>query len=150
MDTMPEACGRRFDEALLSGFVDGVLTQADQQRVRVHVEDCVVCRSEVDEMLRLKEVTMSSQFRVPADDQWSETPRGGTSRLVFGVGWLLIVVWLAGVTTFGLWQFWTSDEPILGKLMAVAFPSGIVLLFLSVLIDRIRAMRTDRYRGVQK
>ena len=69
---------------------------------------------------------------------------------MFGLGWLLIVVWLAGVSAFGLWQFWTSDEPILGKLMAVAVPSGMVLLFLSVLIDRIKAMRTDRYRGVQK
>lgn len=147
---MPEACGRRFDEALLSGFVDGVLTQADEQRVRVHVEDCAVCRREVEEMSRLKEVTMSSQFRMPADDQWSEAPRGGTSRLAFGVGWLLIAVWLVGVTAFGLWQFWTSGGPILGKLMAVAFPSGIALLLLSVLIDRLRAMRTDRYRRVQK
>jgi Putative zinc-finger len=150
MDTMPEACGRRFDEALLSGFVDRVLTQADEQSVRVHVEDCAVCRREVEEMSRLKEVTMSSQFKMPADHQWSEAPRGGTSRLAFGVGWSLIVVWLAGVTGFGLWEFWTSDGPILGKLIAVAVPSGIVLLFLSVLIDRLKAMRTDRYRRVQK
>jgi anti-sigma factor RsiW len=147
---MPETCGRRFDEAMLSGFVDGALTQADEQRVRVHVEDCAVCRREVEEMSRLKEVTMSSQFRVPADDQWSETPRGGTSRLAFGLGWLLMVAWLAGVTAVGVWEFWTSDGPILGKLMAVAVTSGIALLFLSVLIDRLKAMRTDRYRGVQK
>jgi predicted anti-sigma-YlaC factor YlaD len=147
---MPEACGRRFDEALLSGFVDGELTQADEQRVRVHVEDCAVCRTTVDEMSRLKEVTMSSQFRMPADDQWSEAPRGAASGLAFGVGWLLIVVYLVGVTAFGLWQFWTSDEPILGKLVAVAVPSGFVLLFLSVLIDRLKAMRTDRYRRVQR
>lgn len=147
---MPEACGRRFDEALLSGFVDGVLMQADEQRVRTHIEDCAVCRREVEEMLRLKEVTMSSRFKMPADDQWSEAPRGGTSRLAFGVGWLLIVVWLAGVTAFGVWQFLTSGGPILEKLVAVAFPSGIALLFLSVLIDRLRAIRTDRYRGVQK
>jgi predicted anti-sigma-YlaC factor YlaD len=150
MDTMPEACGRRFDEALLSGFVDGALTQADEQRVRVHVEDCAACRMEVEGMLRLREVTMSSQFRTPADDQWSEVPRGRVSALSFGVGWLVIVVYLAGITAFGLWQFWTSDEPILGKLVAVAVPTGIALLFLSVLIDRLKAMRTDRYRRVQK
>jgi anti-sigma factor RsiW len=147
---MPEACGRRFDEALLSGFVDGVLTQSDDQRVRVHVEDCAACRMEVEEMQRLKEVTMSSQFKTPANDQWSEAPRGGASRAAFGVGWSLIMAYLAGMTAFALWQFWTSDRPILGKLVAVAIPSGLALLFVSVLIDRLRAMRTDRYRRVEK
>jgi anti-sigma factor RsiW len=150
MGTMPEGCGRRFDAALLSGFVDGVLTQADEQRVRVHIEDCAVCRREVEEMSRLMEVTMSSEFKMPADDQWSEAPRGRTSRLAFGIGWLLIVVWIAGVAAVGMWEFWTSDGPILAKMASAAVASGIALLFLSVLIDRLRTMRTDRYRRVQK
>ena len=43
---MPEPCGRTFDGALLSGFLDGALTQADEQRVRVHLEDCETCRAQ--------------------------------------------------------------------------------------------------------
>ena len=33
---MPEPCGRAFDEALLSGYLDDALVQGDEQRVRVH------------------------------------------------------------------------------------------------------------------
>lgn len=36
------------------------------------------------------------------------------------------------------------------QLVAFVPLSGIVLLLVSVLIDRLKAMRTDRYREVQK
>jgi anti-sigma factor RsiW len=147
---MPERCARTFDEALLSGYVDGALTQADEQRVRVHVEDCEACRRQVEGMQQVREVTMSSQFKVPADDQWSEAPRGAASWLAFGLGWTFLIVWVSIVGGFALWQFWTSDGPIGAKLLAFAPASGIALLFLSVLIDRLKAMRTDPYRRVQK
>ena len=77
---MSERCGRNFDEALLSGYLDRGLTQLDEQRVRVHLEDCETCRAAVDEMKRLREVTMSTEFDVPTDDQWSEIPRSRASR----------------------------------------------------------------------
>jgi hypothetical protein len=147
---MPEPCGRTFDAALLSGYIDRVLTQADEQRVRVHIEDCSSCRAEVEEMARLKEVTMSSRFQVPADDQWSEKPRGVASGLAFGLGWTFVLVWGAAVGAFALWSFVISEEDLGTKLMTFAPVAGIVLLFLSVLIDRLKAMKTDRYRGVQK
>jgi anti-sigma factor RsiW len=147
---MPERCARTFDEALLSGYVDGELTQGDEQRVRVHIADCAVCRTQVAQMQQVREVTMTSRFKVPADDQWSEAPRGGASRLAFGLGWTFVVVWASIVGSYALWAFWTSDGPIGAKLLAFAPLSGAVLLFLSVLIDRLKAMRTDPYRRVQK
>jgi anti-sigma factor RsiW len=147
---MPERCARTFDEALLSGYVDGELTQADEQRVRVHVEDCADCRRQVEEMQQVREVTMSSRFNVPADDQWTEAPRGTASRLAFGLGWTFLIVWASIVGGYALWEFWTSDGPIVGKLVAFVPASAAVLLFLSVLIDRVKAMRTDPYRRVQK
>jgi anti-sigma factor RsiW len=147
---MPERCTRTFDESLLSGYVDGELTQGDAQRVRVHVEDCAACRKQVEEMQHVREVTMSSRFKVPGDDQWSEAPRGAASWLAFGLGWTFLVVWASIVGGYALWEFWTSDGPIGAKLLAFAPTSAAVLLFLSVLIDRLKAMRTDPYRRVQK
>jgi anti-sigma factor RsiW len=147
---MPERCTRTFDEALLSGYVDGELTQSDEQRVRLHIEDCAACRTLVEEVQHVREVTMSSQFKVPAGDQWSEAPRGGTSRLAFGLGWTFLIVWASIVGGYALWEFWTSDGPFIAKLLAFAPASGVALLFLSVLIDRLKAMRTDPYRRVQK
>ena len=147
---MNDKCQRPFDEALLTGYLDQVLTQEDEQRVRLHLEDCAGCRSLVDDLSEMREVTMTTQFEVPTDDQWSEAPRGPASGLAFGLGWLILIIWLVGVSGFAIGHLWSGPETLTEKLLAFGAISGFVLIFLSVLIDRIRAARTDRYRGVKK
>ena len=143
-------CGRAFDEALLTGFVDGALTQADEQRVRIHLEDCRECRTTVDDLQENREVTMTSQFETPPDDQWDETPRGLFSGLSFGIGWLMILAWAAVMASFAVWQILTGPENLLVKLLFFGGLSGFALLLLSVVIDRLKVLPTDRYRGVKK
>ena len=47
-----------FDETSISGYLDGELTQRDDQRVRLHLEDCAECRAIADGMRKMKEATM--------------------------------------------------------------------------------------------
>ena len=147
---MAERCGRGFDGALLSGWLDRALTQADEQRVRVHLEDCETCRAQVEQMRRFRETIMSTTFDVPPDDQWSEQPRSHASRLSFGAGWIVLVGWALALAGYAAWELWTSDEPLVGKLIAFGGWTGFGLLFLGVLLDRLKAMKTDRYREVEK
>ena len=121
---MPEQCGRGFEGALLSGYLDGALTQADEQRVRVHLEDCGTCRAQVEQMRRFREVIMSTKFDVPPDDQWSEQPRSTASRLSFGAGWTIVAVWALALGGYAAWELWTSDEPLAGKLV-VLLPGSV-------------------------
>jgi len=60
------------------------------------------------------------------------------------------VIWLVGLSAFGLWQFITSPENLLEKLLVVGGVAGFVLLFVSILLDRLKDSKTDRYRRVQK
>lgn len=105
---MTARCGRTFDEILLSGYIDGTLTQSEEQRVRIHLEDCPVRRRAVAEMAGLREVAMSSQFRMPLETEWSENPRTGGSRLSFGLGWLLLLVWALAIGAFALADLWRT------------------------------------------
>jgi len=93
---------------------------------------------------------MTTQFKTPADDAWDERPRGMASTLSFGAGWILVAVWLAGITGFWLWQLATGPDDLLAKVLIFSGLSAVGLLFLSVLIDRIKTYGTDRYRKVQK
>jgi len=150
---MPDRCGRTFDEVLLSGYLDVALTQSDEQRVRLHLEDCPVCRGQVDEMRALRETTLGSRFRAPGDEEWREVPRTGGSRLSRRLGWTLVLagaVGLGGAGLYGAWLFLAADGPWLPRALAVAGWGGGGLLLLSVLLDRLRAMKTDRYREVQR
>jgi predicted anti-sigma-YlaC factor YlaD len=147
---MPEVCSRSFDERLLSGYLDGELTQAESQRVRLHLEDCATCRGLHQQLLLMKEASMSTPFATPDDEQWDERPRSATSRLFRGSGWLFVVAWLVGSLGFALWTFLTEPGELLAKLMVVSAGLGIGLLFLSVLLDRLRSYKSDRYRRVEK
>ena len=147
---MPETCSRSFEESLLSGYLDGALTQGDAQRVRIHLEDCPSCRELVADMKRIREATMTTPFTVPTDEQWDERPRGAFSRSAFTLGWLFLIVWIVGVVGFALGHAWAGTQTLIEKLLIFGGVSGVVFLFLSVLVDRLKNRQTDRYREVEK
>ena len=147
---MPEPCGRAFDEALLSGYLDDALIQGDDQRVRVHLEDCATCRTLVEELAALRETTMGSTFETPRDEEWAEAPRTRASGLIRGLGWPLVIAWATLVVGYALWEGWLESENLIERLMLVGGVSGFALLLLGVLVDRLKAMKTDRYLEVQK
>jgi predicted anti-sigma-YlaC factor YlaD len=147
---MTERCQTSFDEKLISGHLDGELTQAADQRVRIHLETCDHCRNLYEELRTMREATMSTQFVEPSDEQWNERPRGTASLLSRSLGWMLAIVWLVAVTGFGLWHAWHDTEGLFERLLVFGGLAAFGLLLLSVLVDRIRISRTDRYREVEK
>ncbi len=147
---MAENCTRAFDEELISGYLDGALPQVQSQKVRLHVEDCGACRNLLTELKTLRETAMSTRFHGPADDEWPELPRTVPSRFSRKAGWVVLVAWLVVVTCLALWRFLTQAGNPLEIFLALGLPGGILLLFLSVLMDRLRDLKTDRYRGVHR
>lgn len=143
-------CGRRFAEELLSGYLDRALTQGDEQRVRLHLEDCAACRRLVGELEELRQAARATRFTQPPDDLWDERPRGLTSRLLRGGGWLLLITWLVAMTAFATWTLATSPESLWLKLLIFGGATGTALLLLSVLVDRLRTLPFDRYRRIQR
>lgn len=139
-----------FDEELISGYLDGELSQGQEQRVRVHLEDCPECRAMAEELNRLKEVTMTTEFRVPDDTQWDETPRGRGSGFFRNFGWLILVAWIVGTLGYGLFQMATDTDELFEVVIVFGAWLGFGLVFLSVLIDRLKTRKTDRYRRVEK
>lgn len=147
---MTKTCAADFEESLLSGYVDGELTQQNEQRVRLHLEGCESCAGLLRDLEELRSATRGTRFRVPPDDQWSELPRSGTSFLLRRVGWLLLIGWLLAAGGFGLWKLAQAPVDPWQLLLGLGIYAGIGLLFLSVLLDRIKARKTDRYRRVEK
>jgi anti-sigma factor RsiW len=143
-------CGRRFPEEQLTGYLDGVLTQSDEQRVRLHLEDCPSCRAQLAELAALREAALSTRFSVPADDQWDERPRTALGLAARRTGFVLLALWLLAVSAVGLWGLASGPETALEKTLVFGGLAAAALLFVSVLSDRLRTLPGDRYRGVQK
>lgn len=147
---MKGSCPRAFDETLISGFLDDELTQAAEQKTRLHIEECAHCRDLLEELRTMREATMTTDFSVPDDDQWDERPRTVGSRFFRGAGWLVIVIWLAVVAVYGGWQLWTAAINPIERIIVFGGLSAVAMLFVSVLLDRLDAARTDRYREVER
>ena len=118
--------------------------------MRVHLEGCVSCRALLDELTSMRDATMSSTFELPRDEEWSETPRTGTSRLLRGLGWRLLTAWIVVVVGFGLWETWQDADNLFERVLLVGGVSGVSLILVSVFLDRRNAMKTDRYREVRR
>ena len=147
---MAERCPASFDETMISGHLDGELTQAAEQKVRIHLEDCKHCRTVLGELRTLREATMSTEFHKPDDSQWNEGPKTGMSLIARGTGWIVAVIWAVFLTGYALWQFWQGSANLVERILVFGGLSALVLLFTSVLLDRLRASRTDPYREVEK
>ncbi len=139
-----------FDEVLLSGYLDGELTQGEEQRVRLRLEEDAEARSLLGELEQIRAAARSTELPAPSDAQWDEAPRDAASRWMRRTGWtavLLIVAVLAGLAG---WAWWTAPESPGMKLLAAGIVAGPLLLLGSVWRDRVRVGRTDRYRRVKK
>jgi anti-sigma factor RsiW len=138
-----------FDEALLSGYLDGELTQEEAQRARIHLEDCATCQETASEMSRIREATMDSQFHAPQDMQWDESPRGAASRVLRNAGLVIGLAWLLGIVVYLIVEL-AGSEDVLGVLLVAGFVLSAGLILASAFLDRREARKTDRYRRVEK
>lgn len=142
---------RSIPEELLSGYLDGTLVQQDEQRARRLLEESGEARTLFEDLKTVRQAARGTTFRRPEDFQFAEAPRTRLTAILRVSGFGLVAIWTAALTGYGLWSFTQSaDETLWEKLIVFGLLFGIVLAFLSVLIDRLRDAREDPYRRVQK
>ncbi|MEM8962359.1 MAG: hypothetical protein AAGD38_12830 [Acidobacteriota bacterium] len=139
-----------IDEELVSGYLDGALTHTQAQRVRLLIEDDPDTRMLFEELRALRDTARSTKFHLPADEDWPELPSTRSSWVARKLGWTVTIVWLSVVTIYALWRFLSETGDPLEIFLVLGLPGGFLLLFLSVLLDRLKALKNDRYRNIHR
>ena len=138
-------------EVLLSGYLDGELTQQERQKVRVYLERDERYREIMAELERLKTETERLHYEEPSSGDWKTMEKSLVLDVSRGLGWIILSIWAVALTSYGLWELAAApDEPLTGKLLVFVFFLGVALLFCSVLTQRMRESRTDKYKEVYK
>ena len=137
---MTRSCERPFDESLLSGYLDHALPQREAQKIRIHLEDCSECKSLYEELGTLREAARTTIFKEPDESEWPELPKTAVSRFSRSLGWLLLLSWLVIVSGLSLYRFLSQAGDPLEVFLVLGLPGGFVLLFVSVLLDRLREL----------
>lgn len=137
-------------DAMLSGYLDNELTQGDRQRVELHLESCSKCRHAVEELSRLQTAVGELSFDEMSQQDWREIMDKVTVQASRGTGWVLYVVGLIVICGYSAFAFFSDDTvPALIKSGIAAVLGGLILLFVSVLRERMVDRRTDKYEDVR-
>ncbi len=136
---------------LLSGYIDSELTQQDRQRVQLHCEKCRECSEQLAELQALRGQIAESTLSEVGQDIWRERTNDVTARTSRGIGWLALiggVLLAAGLAIYEFVKEMGSMSP-LSILIIGGIYGGLLLLFISVLRQRLVERRTDRYKDVE-
>lgn len=144
------AGGSGHVEALLSGYLDGELTQQQSQRVDVHVSSCAECRDRLSDLAELRQRVSGARLSPVQEDAWRENMNDMVVKVSRGLGWLLFLGGLLLVAGLGIYQFVIDTAAGWGvKLVISAVYLGLGALLVSVLRQRLVERKTDKYKDVE-
>ncbi len=135
---------------LLSGYIDGELTQQQRQRVDIHCDSCERCRRELEELRKLRERVGKSRLSEYGEDRWRESMNETGVRTSRGIRWLLLIGGVLALAGIAVYEFLTDPGLELHmKLFIGAVYGGLAILFFSVLRQRLIERKTDKYKDVE-
>lgn len=131
----------------LMRFLDDELPTDRQAGVEAHIGDCTECNRDFVIYRRLKgDLLAMGMENGTGPSLWYALSR----RLFRPTGWVLIIVGATVLAAWGVYSYVTSPEELWTKLATGAVVIGFVLLLASAILDRLGALRTDRYREIQR
>lgn len=150
--TQPYSCGEI--SVLISGYLDDELSQQQQQRLFLHLEQCSSCRTQLQQLQLLqqemKQSLSSEGVQMREEDKIQAHLNESKSRGLRWLGGILLVVGLLPLIGYGIYQFWQDPQvPVWMKFSLSAVWLGGLVVFLSVLRQRLTERKTDRYNKVK-
>ena len=139
----------RFKE-LMMGRLDGELSEEQSGELRDHLRRCEACREESEGFAALKEGLAMIEFKEPTDAELERYWRGIYNRLERGLGWVFFSLGAVVVLCYGafalLEELFKHPKVALGLKIGVgALVLGVVVLFVSILRERLAVRKKDRY-----
>lgn len=131
----------------LMRYIDGELPPDRARAVEAAMETDTELRREYVVFSRMK-----TDLRAMGGDMqtrstaWDAVNR----RLARPMGWILFLAGLAVWVAYAVYAFITGPEAMWEKLAISAVVVGLAVLFLTVAIDRLRDLKTDPYKEIQR
>ncbi len=140
---------------LLMGFVDNELDEKQRTLVQAHLSECPICREEFEKFSGLKKETSEMKFKQLPEIFWDEYWSHVYNKIERGIGWIffsigaIILLIYAGYMLFEEF-FFNPAEPLILKIGVAAGSVGFVILFVSVLREKLMIRKVDKYRSIKR
>jgi len=135
---------------LITGYLDDELSAEQRQSLDAHLADCPQCRQELAELKELKEGLAMMKFKEPGDAELERYWHGIYNRLERGIGWILFSIGAIALLCYGAFKLveeMITDPTVqwIVKIGVLALLAGVVVLFVSLLRERLMLRKTDKY-----
>jgi predicted anti-sigma-YlaC factor YlaD len=140
---------------LISSYHDGELDNKQRQQVEEHLNQCVECQREHEEMGKLEEVMKKMQLRKPHKEMWEVYWTSIYNRLERRLGWIFLSIGAMILLFFGGYKavegiIQDTSTPLLLKIGILTLLGGVVILLVSLLREQIFVYKRERYKEVEK
>lgn len=142
----------KYDEIshLLSGYVDGELTQQESQKVRLYASECEKCRQAIEGLQQLKSMVKEADMKVPEHEKIEQIMQDPQAQMLQGLGWFALIIGVSIILAFGMTHFFLSPTvSTVEKVFSSLIWGGLLGIFLSILRQQLIARKTDKYKGVK-
>lgn len=138
---------------LMMAEVDREISGTGRDELDAALEADPDLRDELETFQRLKEVTDTMTPLKPPDETWDGYWEHVYRRLERGIGWILLSL---GAIIVGTWGLWTlvrevlqdTTMPVFIRWAVLALLAGGVILFVSVVRERVFMRKSDPYKDV--
>lgn len=137
-------------KSMITAHVDGELSGEQIDELQRHLFTCESCKRELADVTALKEALDMIRFTEPTDAELDRYWRGIYNRLERGAGWVLLSLGAIVLLCYGGFKLVeeivrdpTVAWVVKGAVLALVF--GAVILFVSLLRERLAVRKSDRY-----
>ena len=131
---------------LMVRVTDGVASASEEEELGVYLNKDSSLREELEAHMQMKAISDRWIERLALD---KESPRGGEDNPVRYLGATLFIAGWAILAGFGLVEILMSrDEPLWVRVGLGSMIAGAMMIFTSLLIDRIKNRKKDKYTEV--
>lgn len=140
---------------LISFYLDGELDAGQRRLVEEHIRTCPECKREFDEMSRFEEVMGKMALKKPPEEAWKVYWSSVYNRMERQIGWILFSIGAIVILFFVGYHLLRGiiedvSTPLVLKIGILAVLGGLVVLFVSVLRERIFVNKRERYKEIEK
>lgn len=138
-------------KALMMGLMDSELSDEESIRLNNHMIRCSSCREEFEQMKRTSAKLEGIDIREPGKEIEEKAWKSPYSKMTKNFGILLVIAGWLSMVLYGAYELIVTKETAsIPKYAFFIILAGIIILFITVLRDRVRSYRTDPYKEVEK
>lgn len=140
---------------LINKWIDGEISGSEKAELERHLQTCRNCRNEFEKFQKLKEETVQMKKQLFPDMAWDEYWNHLYNRMERGIAWILVsiaaIIFLGFAAYHFIIDFLQSAEiPFVEKFAVTTLIAGGLILFVSVLREKLMIRKHDKYKEIQR